>query len=43
VRKERNERAGGGVSIFVNNELNYLLKNGLYGGDGKIEAYAIEL
>jgi hypothetical protein len=26
VRKERKERAGGGVAIFVNNKLKYLRK-----------------
>jgi exonuclease III len=43
VRKERNERAGGGVAIFINNKLKYSCKNGLYDGDSKIEACAIEL
>jgi hypothetical protein len=43
VRKERNERAGRGVAIFINNKLKYSRKIGLYDGDGKIEACAIEL
>jgi hypothetical protein len=42
VRKDRNERAGGGVAIFINNKLKYSLKEGLYDGDGKIEVCAIE-
>jgi hypothetical protein len=37
VRKERNERAGGGIAIFVNNKLKYSRKYGLYDGVGKIE------
>jgi hypothetical protein len=43
VRKERNKRAGGGVAIFINNKLKYSRKGGLYDGDGKTEACAIEL
>jgi hypothetical protein len=43
VRKERDKRAGGGVAIFINNKLKYSLKNGLYDGEGKIEACAIDL
>jgi hypothetical protein len=31
------------LPCFVNNELKYSRKDGLYGGDGKIEAWAIEL
>jgi hypothetical protein len=42
VRKGRNETAGGGVAIFINN-LKYSCKDGLYDGDGKIEACSIEL
>jgi hypothetical protein len=41
VRKERNERADGGVPIFINNKLKYSCKDGLYDGDGKIEVCAI--
>jgi hypothetical protein len=37
VRKERNEKTGGGVAIFINNKLKYSCKDGLYDGDGKIE------
>jgi hypothetical protein len=43
VRKKRNERAGGGVAIFINKKLKYSRKNDLYDGDGKIEGCAIEL
>jgi hypothetical protein len=35
-RKERNERAGGEVAIFVNNKLKYLRKDGVNDDDGKI-------
>jgi hypothetical protein len=37
VRKERNERAGGDVAIFINNKLKYSVEDGLFDGDGKIE------
>jgi hypothetical protein len=43
VRRERNERAGGGVAIFINYKLKYSRKHGLYNGDGEIEVCAIEL
>jgi hypothetical protein len=43
VRKVRNEKAGDGVAIFVNSKLKYSRKDGLYDGDGKIEACAIGL
>jgi hypothetical protein len=43
VRKERNKMAGGGVAICINSKLKYLHKDGLYKGDGKIEACTIEL
>jgi hypothetical protein len=43
VRKERNERAGGGVVIFINNKLKYSHKDDLCDGEGKIEMYATEL
>jgi hypothetical protein len=43
VRKDRYERAGGGVAIFIKNKLKYSRKEGLYDGDGKIELCAIEL
>jgi hypothetical protein len=43
VRKESKERADGEVAIFVNNKMKYSHKDGLYDGDGKIEACAIEL
>jgi hypothetical protein len=36
VRKEKKERAGGGVAIFINNTLKYTRIYGLYEGDGKI-------
>jgi hypothetical protein len=41
--KRRNERAGAGVDIFINNKLKCSRNDGLYDGDGKIEAHAIEL
>jgi hypothetical protein len=34
VRKERNERASGGVAIFKNNKLKYSRKHNLNDGDG---------
>jgi hypothetical protein len=43
VRKERNEKADGGVAIFVNNKVKHLLKDSLYDGDGKIEVCTVEL
>jgi hypothetical protein len=43
VRKVRNERAGGGVGLFINKKLKYSRKDGLYDGNGKTEACAIEL
>jgi hypothetical protein len=38
VRKERSESVGGGVAVFINKKLKYSRKNGLFDGDGKIEA-----
>jgi hypothetical protein len=35
--------AGGRVAVFINNELKYSRKDGLYDGDGHIEAFAIEI
>jgi hypothetical protein len=43
VRKDRNERAGGDVAIFIINKLKYSRKDGFYDGDDKIEVFAIEL
>jgi hypothetical protein len=43
VSKERNERAGDDVAIFLINKRKYSRKDGLYEGDGKFEAGAIEL
>jgi hypothetical protein len=42
VRKERNERAGGAVAIFINKILKYSRTDVLYNGDGKIEVCAIQ-
>jgi hypothetical protein len=39
VRKDRNERVGDGVVIFINDKLKYSLQDGLYDGVGKIEVY----
>jgi hypothetical protein len=41
--KRQERKTGGGGAIFINNKLKYSLKDGLYDGDGKIEACAIEL
>jgi hypothetical protein len=43
VRKERNEKSGGGFVIFINNKLKYSRKGGLYDCDDKIEACAIDV
>jgi hypothetical protein len=43
VRKERNDRPGGGVAICVNKKLKYSRRDRLYDGDGKIAACTIEL
>jgi hypothetical protein len=42
VTKDRNERAGGSVAIFIINKLKYSRKDILYDGEGNIEVCAIE-
>lgn len=43
VRKDRPDRKGGGVAIFVNNKLKYKRVPSLFDCDGKLELCAIEL
>lgn len=43
AKKERNQRAGSGVPIFMNNKLKYSRNDGLYDGNGEIKVCALEL
>jgi hypothetical protein len=43
VRKERKERVGGGVAIFINNKLKCSHKDDVYDGHGKVGMWPIKL